>query len=176
MEEYTYITQKYRIQQKTSDTEITTLHPETDASITLVKPFSDIDASNTQEALEKLNAKINVAECPILYGTTKHWDDQPSLISEENMMYVYTDAFKYTDKGQEIVVAGIKFGDGNAYLKDKAFVTDSVAYEVYQLKSQLQSHLEDNRRHITDEDRTKWDNKADYEVSQETETLILSRG
>lgn len=173
MAEYTYVTKKYKIQQRTSDTEITTLHPETEASITLIQPIAGLDAINTQKALEKLNEKIDIVQSSILYDTKAHWDSQPSLRTKANTIYVYTDAFTYTVDGQQVVVAGIKVGDGNAYLIDVAFITDYLANAIVELNQTVQNHLDDNVRHITSAERTKWNNKINYELSEEDQELLI---
>ena len=172
MADITYTTKKYRILQKTSDTTANLMHPETEADIVLIKPFEDITATNTQKALKQLNDKINVAQSSILFNTKAGWDAQPTLRTQANIIYIYTDAFKVDGKD----VAGIKIGDGNAYLIDKAFLTDYLANQIAELITQFQAHLADNVRHITGEERTKWNNKLNYELSEEEpETLILNR-
>ena len=172
MADITYTTKKYRIFQKTSDTTANLMHPETEADIVLIKPFEDITATNTQKALKQLNDKINVAQSSILFNTKAGWDAQPTLRTQTNIIYIYTDAFKVDGKD----VAGIKIGDGNAYLIDKAFITDYLANQIAELITQFQAHLDDNVRHITADERTKWNNKLNYELSeQEPETLIINR-
>lgn len=167
----TYSTKKYKILQKTSETSANIMHPETEASITLIQPFGDISAKNTQKALEQLNAKINIAQSSILYNTKAGWDSQPTLRTQANIIYIYTDAFKVDGKD----VAGIKVGDGNAYLIDKAFLTDYLANELAELITQFQAHLDDNVRHITADERTKWNNKLNYDNDVSDETLVINR-
>lgn len=172
----TYTTKKYKILQKTSETSANIMHPETEASITLIQPFGDISAKNTQKALEQLNAKINIAQSSILYNTKAGWDAQPTLRTEANIVYVYTDAFTYNDGEKDIKVAGIKIGDGNAYLIDAAFITDYLAYQIMELNERFQSHLDDDNRHINEGERSKWNNKLNYELSEvDDELLILNR-
>ena len=129
-------------------------------------------ATNTADIAELKQAIINAK---IFYDTKANWDAQPTLRTESNTIYVYTDAFTYNDGSKDVQVAGIKIGDGNAYLIDKAFITDYLANQILQLYSQLQTHINDNTRHITAEERTKWNNKANYEVLDINETLILNR-
>ncbi len=172
MADITYTTKKYRILQKTSDTTANLMHPETEADIVLIKPFEDISATNTQVALKQLNDKINVAQSSILFNTKEGWNAQPTLRTQENIIYVYTNAFKL-DSGEEI--AGIKIGDGNAYLKDKAFISDYLANKIAELNTQFQTHLADNVRHITADERTKWNNKLNCDNEVSDETLVINR-
>lgn len=51
--------------------------------------------------------------------TTAEWNSNPSLISQKNMIYIYTD-YDEVD-GQKI--PAIKIGDGNAYLIDLPFTS-----------------------------------------------------
>ena len=46
----------------------------------------------------------------VLVGTSKYWDNQQTLVSAENAIYVYSDY-------------GIKLGDGISYLSELAFTT-----------------------------------------------------
>jgi len=69
-----------------------------------------------------------VAEPDIISDTTENWNKQRSLISKANTIYVYTD---YMTIGNT-VIPGFKIGDGNAYLIDLPFVTDSVKPTIIQ--------------------------------------------
>lgn len=69
-----------------------------------------------------------VAEREILSDTTENWNKQRSLIGKANTIYVYTD---YMTIGNT-VIPGFKIGDGNAYLIDSPFVTDSVKPTIIQ--------------------------------------------
>lgn len=69
MSEITYTTKKYKILQKTSATTADIMHPETEAVITLIKPFDDITGPNTQKALEQLDKKINITQSTVLFDT-----------------------------------------------------------------------------------------------------------
>jgi hypothetical protein len=68
------------------------------------------------------------AEREILSDTTENWNKQRSLIGKANTIYVYTD---YMTIGNT-VIPGFKIGDGNAYLIDSPFVTDSVKPTIIQ--------------------------------------------
>lgn len=82
----------------------------------------------------------------VRFGTTAQWDAQASLVSEVGTIYIYTDhaADQYGN-----VLAGVKVGDGNAYLIDLPF-TDSL----------LTAHLADTTAHVTAAEREFWNNKV----------------
>lgn len=82
----------------------------------------------------------------VLFNTTAAWNAQVQLTSEPDTLYIYTD---HQTDSQGNKIAGIKVGDGNAYLIDMPF-TDEVIME----------HINDNVRHITAEERAFWNNKV----------------
>ena len=82
----------------------------------------------------------------VLFNTTAAWNAQVQLTSEPDTLYIYTD---HQTDSQGNKIAGIKVGDGNAYLIDLPF-TDAVIME----------HIDDNVRHITAEERAFWNNKV----------------
>ena len=161
------ITKRYRIQQKDANGNILTLHPETEAKIVLVDRIAeDISAENVQIALQQINDKIDTTkENAIISKTTAEWDSQPTLRSQLNTIYVYTDKFELKDGTK---VAGIKIGDGNAYLIDKPFISDYLAQV-------LMEHMADNDRHIRDGERATWHNKITCGDDITNETLIFTR-
>ena len=96
-----------------------------------------------QTLQDYLNVNLNKQ---ILFNTTAAWDAQVQLQSQANTLYIYTD-HQVDSEGN--VIAGIKVGDGNAYLIDMPF-TDSAIME----------HISDNVRHISAEERAFWNNKV----------------
>lgn len=93
----------------------------------------------------------------IAFDSTENWDSS-SDISEKNMLYVYTD---YQTDGEGHDIAGIKVGDGLAYIVDLPFV-DTL----------MQKHMANTDIHITPEEREFWNNKnRSYAYG---ETLILT--
>lgn len=99
---------------------------------------------------------------PIFYfDTTENWATKGMEVSEKNAVYVYTDRGKTKD-GRDI--AGIKIGDGLAYIVDLPF-TDEAFIE----------HINDKTIHITQEEREFWNNKNRAYVSPaQAETLVLT--
>lgn len=96
-----------------------------------------------QTLQDYLNVNLNKQ---VLFNTTAAWDAQVQLQSQPNTIYVYTD---HQMDSQGNLVAGIKVGDGNAYLVDMPF-TDAVIME----------HMSNNVIHITAEERAFWNNKV----------------
>ena len=82
----------------------------------------------------------------VLFGTTAQWNAQVSLESVAETMYVYTD---HATDSQGNPIAGVKVGDGSAYLIDLPF-TDTVMME----------HIADNVRHVTAQERAFWNEKV----------------
>jgi hypothetical protein len=110
----------------------------------------------TQYITDTVNASIAV-----FCNTTAGWNAQPQFIGKAGCIYIYTD-YKQNDQHQDI--AGIKIGDGQAYLIDAPFI-DEMLYD----------HLSDTTRHITDAERTFWNNKVRcYVASNNPENLIFT--
>lgn len=82
----------------------------------------------------------------VLFGTKAEWNAQAGLVSEANKLYVYTD---YNTDGSGNNLAGIKVGDGDAYLIDMPF-TDELYFD----------HIQNTSIHITDAERAFWNNKV----------------
>lgn len=109
---------------------------------------------NTLQAY--LNANLDKQ---VKFNTTAGWNSQITLVSQANTLYVYTD-HQIDSQGRNI--AGIKAGDGNAYVVDLPFA-DAIATE----------HIADTTRHITDAERTAWNNKVRCYYAG-TENLIFT--
>ena len=90
-----------------------------------------------------LNANL---EKQVKFDTTANWNAQTTLVSDASTLYIYTD-YQTDSSGNK--VAGIKAGDGNAYVVDLPF-TDAIAME----------HIEDTTVHITAAERAAWNNKV----------------
>lgn len=95
----------------------------------------------------------------VLFNTTAGWNAQTTLVSDANTLYIYTD--HQTDSSGNNV-AGIKAGDGSAYVVDLPF-TDAVATE----------HVANSTIHVTPSDKTRW-NSAVQCYYAGTENLIFA--
>lgn len=101
--------------------------------------------------------------------TSQEWNQDASLISEKNVLYIYVD-YKTTIKdGEEIFIPGLKVGDGKAYLIDLPFLNSSTNIE-----QQFIDHMQNLIIHITDAERQFWNNKLNLELQDEN--LIFNRG
>lgn len=81
----------------------------------------------------------------VYYGTTEYWDNQPSLLTVDKAIYIYTD-YRQDDDGNDI--AGFKIGDGKGYLIDAPFID-----KLYE------DHIRNMIIHVTQEDKNRWDEK-----------------
>lgn len=108
--------------------------------------------------LQNKQAQINqmletLAKKPNAYSkTTAEWNLEPTLISEKNALYIYTD-YKVVEG---VMIPGIKIGDGMAYVIDLPFSTDVGG--------------------VTDEERIFWNNKVTAFIDPfNEEGLILTK-
>lgn len=137
---------------------------------------------NTEFSLENINfdtdaclgpQEVNFKTCfyngrvlqtgKIISATTEYWNSKPSLIAEKNTIYIYTDYRQKEVDGQMVDVAGMKLGDGLAYLIDIPFTDEDFL-----------SHIQDAVIHITQEERAYWNSKVRAFIdSEDAENLIL---
>lgn len=96
----------------------------------------------------------------ILYASTDTWNSQPQYLSKRGYVYIYSD-WKKDAVGRDL--AGIKIGDGNAYLIDLPFLDDMYF-----------AHIHDAIRHITPEEREFWNNKVRCYMDENGTQLIFT--
>ena len=108
----------------------------------------DLNASlsSDQQLSVDLGTIYSSSDCKVLYNTSEYWNSHPKIISKKGYLYVYGD-YKQDKQGNNL--AGIKVGDGLAYLIDLPFMD--------KLYSQ---HIEDDTIHITAQERNFWNNKV----------------
>lgn len=82
----------------------------------------------------------------VFCDTTANWNAQPTLVGKAGCIYIYSD---YKIDSQSRNIAGLKIGDGQAYLIDSPFIEEM-----------LYSHLTDSVAHITAAERTAWNAKV----------------
>ncbi len=92
-----------------------------------------------QTLQDYLNANLDKQ---VLFDTTANWNSQTTLVSRSDTLYIYTDHQR--DSGGH-AIAGIKAGDGLAYVVDLPF-TDAIATE----------HIANSSIHITSSERSTW--------------------
>lgn len=96
--------------------------------------------------------------------TTAHWNAQLQLIAKRDNIYVYSDYVQVEDK----VLPAIKIGDGTTYLIDLPFVSGD--------NTLLTNHINNNIRHITDDERNFWNDKVTCFISAaDAEHLIFTK-
>lgn len=111
-----------------------------------------------------ISNKTGIDGAAIHYGTTEYWNSQTTLIGEKSHIYIYSDYATI----ENTIVPNIKIGDGTAYLIDNPFITDSI-------EDLLQLHIEDNVKHITEQERSVWNNKVSCHLSNDdSETVIFT--
>ncbi len=115
----------------------------------------------------KLTTPIVTNSAKVTVDTTDGWAVRTNYVPRVGEIIVYSDRRVVG----EMNYPGIKIGDGNAFVVDLPFVGDDVTDVITEA---LNTHLMDNVRHITDEERTYWNNKLDWKMDDETLTLAPS--
>lgn len=118
--------------------------------------------------------KNNLNNKMIYYSKTKsEWNLNRDFISQKNVLYIYTD-YKIIEKdGEQILIPGLKIGDGTTYLIDLPFINDtSRGSELEQL---ILDHINNKVIHISAEERNFWNNKLNVLLQPDTQTLVLNR-
>ena len=136
-----------------------------DANIHVDDELSPVSVNPVQNkvltaAIQELADEIAEIGARVLYGTTDYWNNQPELIAQEYVTYVYTDGF--SREAHNIVRS--KIGDGRSYLIDLPY-TDIVYYD----------HINDPIVHVTQEEREFWNNKVSCRIEGETINFTTSR-
>ena len=129
----------------------------------------DIDELKTSLKSVAFSGNYNdLDNVPIHYGTTEYWNSQITLIGEKSHIYIYTDYTTTETNGKNVLVSNIKIGDGNTYLIDNPFITTSV-------EDLLQLHIEDNTKHITEDERSAWNDKMRCYINpNDNETIVFT--
>ena len=130
--------------------------------------LGDIEISNRDiaERIEYLNIMLG-KKANIEMKTTAEWNENRSMIGQENTFYIYTDRDQKEDgEGNIINIPGIKVGDGRAYLIDLPFVDDL-----------LLTHINNLDIHVTLADKAFWSNKLNVDDEQQIidNSLIFNR-
>lgn len=104
----------------------------------------------------------------IHYDTTAAWNSMVGYIAERGHVYVYSDyTIKENDDGTTTLIPAIKIGDGTSYLIDLPVVTSSDDEEWI-------DHINNWLIHVSDNDRTTWNNKVSAQVNEPDENLVFS--
>ena len=62
----------------------------------------------------------------IYTNTAEYWDSQPTLQAEKNAIYIYKDAYTWTEGGVQKTAPGIKIGVENKTLLEIPFIFDAI--------------------------------------------------
>lgn len=146
---------------KELDIQIGVFNEQPDVQIGVSDHLKDIGIDIGSSGTGPNTAKIEV-------HTTAEWNERIQYIPQANRIIVYSD--KEVIDG--IPVPGIKIADGLSYVVDLPFVGDEISDNFMRV---LEEHVNDKTMHITEEERRKWDNKINYEMNDEAETLIINR-
>lgn len=104
---------------------------------------------NLDDIAEDLERKIE--DLKVQVGDTEYWDSI-QYIPKEGQIIVYTDKESKEIDGETVYFPGIKIGSGHAYVQDLAFIGDDIA-------SDLLTHINDTDMHVSEQDRSLWNNK-----------------
>ena len=124
-----------------------------------------------QEGVAYLWSKIKKeTEKNLVYqsNTTEDWNERLGFISEKNVLYIYTDYRVIEKDGEEILLPGLKVGDGKSYLIDLPFLNSTSDIDQVMI-----DHINNNVIHISAEERAFWNNKLNYQLQDEI--LVLNR-
>lgn len=102
----------------------------------------------------------------VFSATRTQWDLQPTLQSQKNAVYIYTD-YQTRDNGDGTYtfIPGIKIGDGMSYLIDMPFVAGN--------DEVIEQHILNNTIHVTEEDKESWNNKWRGYVDEANPTVLV---
>lgn len=93
--------------------------------------------------------------------TTANWNAKSSLVSEKDIIYIYTDHEQDSDNNN---IPGIKIGDGTSFLVDLPFI-DALLLE----------HINDTDIHVTATQKSFWNNKVRCYYSElNNETVVFT--
>lgn len=114
--------------------------------------------------------KYNFEALVFKSGTTAQWNSNIELLSLKDVLYIYSDYRTVkNEKGEEVFLPGLKWGDGTTYLIDLPFLNTDV------MNDMMLDHINNKVIHVSLQDREFWDNKLNVSLSPEQQTLILNR-
>lgn len=96
--------------------------------------------------------------------TTANWNAARGFIPLDGELIIYTD-YQTTTKeidGEliQVYVAGVKIGDGRAYVQDLPFVDE-------ELRSKIMTHVNNPTVHVSTQERILWNNKLNVDDNAE---------
>ena len=113
---------------------------------------------------------------PIYAHTTEYWNSMPSLQSLQGAIYIYTDYKTIEEDGVTKNLPGIKIGDGDAYVIDLPFISDSESKQITTLTETVNAHIGAVDAHTSSAEKEFWNNKVTASLNPNDPTnLILSK-
>lgn len=97
---------------------------------------------------------------------TEYWRINPQFVPLPGEVIVYTDYQILNGK----YVPAIKIGDGQTSVVSLPFMMGSDIGE--EIMNELENHVSDNNRHVTEAERARWNAKLNYRM--EGENLIFT--
>lgn len=118
--------------------------------------------------------KNNLNNKMIYYSKKKaEWDLNKDLISQKNVLYIYSDYKSVNKDTKQVFIPGLKIGDGTTYLIDLPFINDTAGGS--EIEQMILDHINNNIIHISAEERNFWNNKLNLLLQPESQTLIFNR-
>lgn len=129
-----------------------------------------LDSSGVAYLWKKLKNNLNNK---IVYYSKKksEWDADRDTIAEKDVLYIYSDYKTIQKDGKQLLVPGLKIGDGVSYLIDIPFVNNLNS----EFEDLLLDHINNKVIHVSAYDREFWDNKLNLDLELQDENLILNR-
>ncbi len=118
------------------------------------------DLENEINSLTTFVNRINQEKLGFRVDTKQNWDSQRNLISEQGVIYFYTN-YKARQLENNIIqnIPAMKLGDGKAFLIDLPFMGgDTIEFE---------QHIKNKTIHITQQERQEWNNKIVCSVTDD---------
>lgn len=145
---------------------------ELDISIGIDNTEPDIQIG-TEEQTPEISLTFSDSGVPanaarIEVRTTAEWNERMLYIPKSGRIIVYSDR----NVIDGVAYPGVKIGDGLAHVVDLPFVGDDVASRIMAL---IEEHIQNEQIHVTEAERTFWNNKINYEMDDSGETLIINR-
>lgn len=102
--------------------------------------------------------KNNLSNKMVYYSKKRaDWDADRDMVSQKDVLYIYSDYKLIEQDGKQIYIPGIKIGDGTSYLIDLPFANQNKNSEIEDL---LLDHINNKIVHISAEQRDFWNNKT----------------
>ena len=128
-----------------------TLHNFVNGEIIEAEPINEMDRQI------QINERDISGKADIVTDTTAHWNQMTTYIPPVGTIVVYSDR----NVIDGVNYAGVKLGDGLAYLIDLPFLGDD---EALQIVSMINTHAGNTNIHVTSEEKEFWNNKLNCVV------------